>query len=350
MTETQTMAAWLSVLTRALPKRILLVDDDELELDLLAQRIGRAGFDVACAKHGQEALERLAQQWFPVIITDWQMPVMDGIAFVETLRSRGVDDSYVVMLTMREDTLDYERGYRAGVDDYLTKRVSEAELLARIHAAFNAISLRRSLKDARQALAKSLPIDPSTGAFTAAETLTKLQAELHRSRRYGRKLSILLVGIESGAGSIFELKPIVAAIQNAVRAHVDWVGHIERAPNVETLAVVLPEAAPMDGPRIKERIRERLDQMGELAVSFGLVGCEQGGGPTAIDTKEFLRVAEYCRGCAGRSGPAQLNALQRSVALGVTIACRHGYAVASSCALKSDPAQNPFGSTARTTE
>jgi two-component system cell cycle response regulator len=346
MTEIQTMAARLSVLTRALPKRILLVEDDDLELDLLAQRIGLAGFEATCAKNGEEALERLAQQWFPVIITDWQMPVMDGIAFVETLRSRGVDDSYVVMLTMREDTPDYERGYRAGVDDYLTKRVPEAELLARIHAAFNAISLRRSLKDAQQALANSLPIDPSTGAFTVAETLTKLQAELHRSRRYGRKLSVLLVGIEPG-GAQAGLKRIVEAIQQSVRAHVDWIGRVERTPHRETLVIVLPEAAPTDGPKIKERIRERLEAGDKaVAVTFGLVGCEQGGEPSNVDAKEILAVAEHCRGCAGRSGPAQLNALQRSVALGVTIACRHGYAVASSCALKSDPGQDPFSGAA----
>jgi CheY-like chemotaxis protein len=335
----QAMAARLSMLTRALPMRVLLVDDDELELELLAHRIGSAGFEVVCAKHGQEALDLIARQWFPVIITDWQMPVMDGIALVEALRGRGIDDSYVMMLTMREQTPDYERGYRAGVDDYLTKRLPDAELLVRIHAAFNAISLRRSLKETQEALASMSPTDPATGAFTVAETLTRLQAELHRARRYGRKLSVLLVGIETEPASQepAQLKAIVELLQHSIRAHVDWVGHVDRTQKLETLAIVLPEVSPTDGPKIKERIRERLEQLEHArgcVLSFGLVGLKQGGEITNVEARDFLKVAEHCRLCIGRAGPAQLSAVQSSVALGVTIACRHGYAVESRCALK----------------
>ena len=80
------------------------------------------------------------------------MPVMDGIAFTEALRGRGATDTYIIMLTMREASVDYERGYVAGVDDYLSKRVPDAELFARITAAFNTLALRRSLKEAQAAL------------------------------------------------------------------------------------------------------------------------------------------------------------------------------------------------------
>jgi hypothetical protein len=57
-----------------------------------------------------------------------------------------------------------------------------------------------------------------------------------------------------------------------------------------------------------------------------------------MEATELLRVAQHCRLCSGRAGAAQLSAVQRSVAVGVTIACRHGYAVESHCALKPEVA------------
>jgi len=87
-----------------------------------------------------------------VVVVDWHMPVMDGIEFTERFRAELPGDAYVIMLTARKDDFDFERGYRAGVDDYLTKGVREPELMARIQAGMNMFSLRTQLRDARAAL------------------------------------------------------------------------------------------------------------------------------------------------------------------------------------------------------
>jgi PleD family two-component response regulator len=342
----QAMATRMSVLTRALPMRILLVDDDDLELALMADRIGSAGFEIAQAINGEQALELLARQWFPLVITDWQMPVMDGIAFTEELRSRGVDDTYVIMLTMRESSMDYERGYLAGVDDYLTKRLPDAELFARIHAAFNTLALRRSLKETQIALASASPIDAQTGAFTQQELLDKLQSELRRAHRYGRMMSVLTLSVRV-AGSDAQPKPsvlrtVVQVLQKTIRTHVDWVARAD-ADSVAAFAIVLPEAAPGDGPRIKERVRDALSTIDTegavLEYDFGLVSLERGGAEgKPVEARDVLAVAEQCRQCSGHAGPAQLSAVQRSVAAGVTISCRHGYALESHCMLKAESA------------
>jgi DNA-binding response OmpR family regulator len=60
-------------------QRILLVDDDELELELMADRLKSLGFETHTVSDGGAALELLQTQSFPVVITDWQMPRMDGI-------------------------------------------------------------------------------------------------------------------------------------------------------------------------------------------------------------------------------------------------------------------------------
>jgi two-component system, cell cycle response regulator len=132
--------------------KILLVDDDEITLELTADLLQRAGFVVRKAANGAEALIILDKEWFPVILTDWQMPFISGLELTRRLRAKGITDSYVIMLTALDSGMDYERAYEAGVDDYLTKRLPDIELFARIHAGFTTLNLRRALQQARAAL------------------------------------------------------------------------------------------------------------------------------------------------------------------------------------------------------
>jgi CheY-like chemotaxis protein len=143
----------LRALSEDMPLSVLIVDDDELERALIADRLGSRGIKVGEAGNGAEALERLAHDPVPVVVVDWHMPVMDGIEFTERFRGANAGETYVIMLTSRKEDFDFERGYRAGVDDYLTKGVREPELISRIHAGLHTYSLRVQLREARAALA-----------------------------------------------------------------------------------------------------------------------------------------------------------------------------------------------------
>jgi PleD family two-component response regulator len=350
------MATRMSVLTRALPKRILLVDDDDLELELMADRLASAGFQVARAMNGEEALALLSQQWYPLVITDWQMPVMDGIALTETLRGRGLDDTFIIMLTMRGATLDYERGYLAGVNDYLTKKAPDAELFARIHAAFNTLALRRSLKETQAALEDSVSIDAASGAFAPRELYTRLHSELRRAQRYGRQLAVIVINVvgrgETQTNLQAEtLRSVVQTIDSAVRAHVDWVGRLDAGPGA-TFALVLPEAGVAEAPSIKDRVlnalRRYADSSNEqLVFSVGVAALDRTAAGAQVDAKEMLDVAMHCRECPGRAGQEQLRSVQRSVACHVAIVCRHGYVVDSECSLKTSGASIAGAASAR---
>ncbi len=144
----------LKVLGADVPLSVLIVDDDDLERALIGGQLGERGIRVGEARDGAEALERLRKETVPVVVVDWHMPVMDGIEFTERFRAELPGDTYVIMLTSRKEDFDYERGYRAGVDDYLTKGVRQPELIARIHAGLHTHSLRVQLREARAALAK----------------------------------------------------------------------------------------------------------------------------------------------------------------------------------------------------
>ena len=145
----------LRTLSGEMPLAVLIVDDDELERALIGDRLAQRGIRVAEAANGVEALERLRNEEIPVVVVDWHMPVMDGIEFTEKFRAELPGDTYVIMLTSRANDFDFERGYRAGVDDYLTKGVREPELIARIHTGLHTHSLRVQLRHAREALARS---------------------------------------------------------------------------------------------------------------------------------------------------------------------------------------------------
>lgn len=135
--------------------RILVVGEDALTLAVMSDLLRSRGFDVRRACDGAQALKLLEHEWFPVIITDLQMAVMDGLELTRRLRAKGILDSYVIMLTALESGSDYESGYEAGVDDYLTKKLPDIELFSRIHAAYRTLELRRSLRDARSAQAEN---------------------------------------------------------------------------------------------------------------------------------------------------------------------------------------------------
>ena len=143
----------MRALSPGVAQKILLVDDDELARTLLSDRLQSRGLDVAQAGDGSQAMKLLEEQPFPVLLVDWSMPVMNGIELTRAIRARGMQDTYVIMLTARDEAFDYEQAYLAGVDDFLTKRVRDVELLARIHSGFTTCSLRRELRETRAELA-----------------------------------------------------------------------------------------------------------------------------------------------------------------------------------------------------
>lgn len=343
---TDAIATRMSVLTRALPTRILLMGEAGPELEGLRGQLEAAGFEVTHALDGEAALAHTEQRWFPVVIADWDAPGMSGVRFCELLRRRGVSDTYVILRAGRAANADYDRGYAAGADDYLTWRPEDAELTARINAAFSTLALRRSLQEARAALQCTTPIDAESGVYAPTELQVRLQAELHRAQRYRRPLAVMTVGVHAGAAPppATTLREVAAAIGAAIRAHVDWIGRVAGPQAV--FAVVLPEATAVDGVQIRRRFVGALTALRSrepsLTFSFGVCALEGANVATARpDADALLGVAERCRGCAGRIGAEQLEAVRESVTRQVAIPCRQGYAVDQLCPLYSRRAPTP---------
>lgn len=112
---------------------ILVVDDETAVLEMIVDALGIGGYQVISAADGLEALQLIRKQDFDLIVTDVNMPKLDGYQFVEKLRERDAQTP-VIFLTARNERVDINRGLKLGADDYITKPFGLEELSLRIRA------------------------------------------------------------------------------------------------------------------------------------------------------------------------------------------------------------------------
>ncbi|MDR1748257.1 MAG: response regulator [Spirochaetaceae bacterium] len=130
--------------------RILIVDDEQINLELFELMLSRLGFVVEKAENGQEALEKVKEFGPDLIILDNVMPVMTGWEFTQVLKE---SESYarwrdipVIMFSAINDAPNKVLGFELGIDDYITKPFNFSEILARIRTVLKNRELIAQLK------------------------------------------------------------------------------------------------------------------------------------------------------------------------------------------------------------
>ncbi len=137
------------------PPLILVVDDVPDNVEILQLRLENRGYQVATAGDGIEALEKIRELLPDLVLLDIMMPKMDGI---ETVRRLKADPSLpfipVILVTARADAKDVVAGLESGGDDYLTKPVDHAALLARVRAMLRIKALHDTVQTQARRLAE----------------------------------------------------------------------------------------------------------------------------------------------------------------------------------------------------
>jgi DNA-binding response OmpR family regulator len=139
--------------------RVLLIDDDPSLLDVLSLALGDAGLDVDTAPDGTRGLQRIQGGGIDVVVSDVNMPGLDGFALVRRLREAG-NRVPVVLLTSRDNEIDEALGLELGADDYVAKPFSTRVLLARVHALLRREEARAGGQAVRVVRAGPLELDP----------------------------------------------------------------------------------------------------------------------------------------------------------------------------------------------
>ncbi len=119
--------------------RILLVDDELSVQKLLAYPLRKEGYDVIPALDGREALERLREDNFDLVVLDVMLPRMDGFDVCRAIRSRSTVP--IIMLTAKTEETDKVLGLELGADDYITKPFSVREFRSRVKAVLRRAAL-----------------------------------------------------------------------------------------------------------------------------------------------------------------------------------------------------------------
>jgi diguanylate cyclase (GGDEF)-like protein len=260
--------------------KILIAEDDLTSRLVLGATLQKMGHEVTATSDGQQAWGVLEQEHFPLLISDWMMPNMDGLELCRLIRSVNQSQyTYIILLTALGGKASYLDGMDAGADDFITKPFDEDQLAARLRVAERILALHQTLRT--QAM-----FDGLTGLMNRTAIMDLLSCEIERAAREDQTLSIVLLDLD-------HFKQVN-----------DLYGHAVGD-------VVLKEAAR----RMKISMRG-YDQVGRYGGEEFLVvapGCDEHGSFT---------LAERVRGCIGNEyvqtpqGP-----LHVTCSLGVAFTC-----------------------------
>jgi len=265
---------------------VLIVDDNPVIQKMMHVYLSKAGYEVTSAENGREALCKFDQKFYPIVLTDWMMPEMDGLDLCREIRKLPIDGYvYIILLTAKDSKEDIITGLEAGADDYLTKPVNHPELIARLNTGVRILELERSLKRANEEIRILSITDNLTGCYNRGYIGEHLPREIKRAHRYKRPLSIIISDIDHfknvndsyghQAGD-HVLRGFVRLLKESIRNNVDWLARY----GGEEFLLVLPETDFNGAIILAEKLRiivskssiVHKDKEINITASFGVAG------------------------------------------------------------------------------
>lgn len=294
---------------------VLIAEDNPVSRRLLERSLKKAGHRVVAAENGREALDIFKDTFFPMILTDWMMPDMDGIALCKAIRALDSPGYvFIVFLTSKDGKDDIIAGLEAGADDYLTKPFHNSELIARLKTGKRILNLEKSLKKANEEIRTLSITDPLTGAFNRGYLMNRLPEELNRAKRYHHPLSLIICDVDRFknvndswghlAGDAV-LKHLVKCFNAAVRQGIDWTARY----GGEEFFILLSETDHKGALAVAERLRELLTtnmtefegQALNVTASFGVATFDPSVEPE-LSLDDLIKKADKCLYQAKKGG------------------------------------------------
>jgi phosphoserine phosphatase RsbU/P len=165
-----------------LPRSVLIVDDSAAQRKLVAAQLARWGYRVTEVGSGAAALQLCQRQEFAIILSDWMMPGMDGLAFCKAFRALPRESyGYFILLTSKSEKAEIASGLEHGADDFVTKPVNSDELRARLRAGERILRMQEELFEKNDLISATL------------QELQKVYDSLDRDLIEARKLQQTLV-------------------------------------------------------------------------------------------------------------------------------------------------------------
>jgi two-component system, cell cycle response regulator len=179
------------------PGRILVVDDNQDNIEIIATRLRFRGYEILEAGDGAQALQLVKDQAPDLILLDVMLPDIDGYEI--SRRIKGAPDLPfipIILVTARDSTQDKVAGLDAGADDYLTKPINFPELEARVRSMLRIKRLQDELEEKNRELERLSISDGLTGLFNHRHIHDLLADEYERVSRTGDCMSVAMFDLD----------------------------------------------------------------------------------------------------------------------------------------------------------
>jgi two-component system cell cycle response regulator len=285
------------------PGRILVVDDNQDNIEIIATRLRYRGYEILEAGDGEQALALVREAAPDLILLDVMLPDIDGYEI--SRRIKGAEDLPfipIILVTARDSTQDKVAGLDAGADDYLTKPINFPELEARVRSMLRIKRLQDELEEKNRELERLSISDGLTGLYNHRHIHGLLAEEFERVARTHDCMSVAMFdldhfksvndtyGHQAGDRVLVEL----ADILREVARDVDRLGRY----GGEEFMVLLPETCIDDAAVFVERVRREVarrpfdagsDQPLRMTISAGVATYPH---DTIPDVESLVRLAD----------------------------------------------------------
>lgn len=286
--------------------KILIVDDDPIVLSVMESIIVANGFPVATASNGQQALEILHKDRFSIVITDINMPVMNGMELLKHVNS-DFPKVGVIMVTGYSEDYSYIDVINAGAIDFMTKPFSGPELVAKLRRVIREQTLMRELEERSTN-------DALTNLYNRRYFDAKIVDEIHRAIRQEYSIFLSFIDIDRFKGyndtlghqaGDTVLSTVGYILKNCARRGVDWAFRY----GGDEFAVLISQTNLSQAIKINERILATYMEydFGDTSLSCGLGEFRRNPNLTWQDNiKDFIKRVDQALYDAKKKGRGRI--------------------------------------------
>ena len=263
---------------------ILIVDDESMIRESLTELLSELGFNTDTAENGKIALNKIRKNYYTFLLTDINMPELNGLELIKTTKKEKHDIS-IIAITGYDKSFTYMDVVNAGANDFLTKPFKIDEIEAKIKR----ITIERDIKEE---LAKLSITDSLTRLFNQRHFNYKLKEEVKRAKRQNRPLSLVLLDLDKfkeyndNYGHLEGDKMLTKAgkvILSHIRENVD----IAFRYGGDEFAVILVDADENTANYIRNRLEKGFEKGCDITASIGIATYMK-----ELDFKNFIALAD----------------------------------------------------------
>ncbi|MCE3010922.1 MAG: diguanylate cyclase [Pseudobdellovibrionaceae bacterium] len=292
-------------------RRVLVVDDDQDSLDIIAEALRWEGYVVETAISGKLAIEAI-KSWDPdLILLDVNMPGLSGLDTLKDLRQK---EKYVSVMFISGNTSTEAvvAGLDTGADDYIPKPFDPLELLARVRTQLRIKDLNDQLRAANEKLKELVDIDDLTGLYNMRSVYERIETELTRARRFGRQVCIVMMDMDhfktvnDGHDHLFG-SFVISEVGKIIRQSIRSIDMGARYGGDEFL-MMLTETSAEGARHFCERLRQTIqsyhfkNDRDEIRLTSSIGFAITAPGDRETDARGLVRAADHALFDAKRAG------------------------------------------------